>query len=70
MPQIICLQDPLLNADVLKQKERQDRILKEISILRQGLLLKQREVASYPVAVTAPNTGRNLPERTNDLTLA
>lgn len=63
------MQDPLFNADVMKQKDRQDKILKEISILRQGLLLKQREVASYPVAVTVPHGGRNLPERTNDVTL-
>ena len=54
---------------MLKQKERQERILKEISILRQGLLLKQREVASYPVAVSMPNVGKNLPERTNDVNM-
>ncbi|XP_077973610.1 coiled-coil domain-containing protein 66-like [Styela clava] len=72
--------DPLLNPDIIRQHERQDQILKEISILRQGLLIKQREVASYPAAIThsmsvpsgiAPTNlvlaaGGNLPERTND----
>uniref|UniRef100_F6ZTV7 CCDC66 domain-containing protein n=1 Tax=Ciona intestinalis TaxID=7719 RepID=F6ZTV7_CIOIN len=59
--------DPLINADMVKQRERQDKILKEISILRQGLLLKQREVASYPVAMNVEN--RNLTERMNDVSM-
>jgi len=46
----------------LKNKERQDQILKEISILRQGLLLKQREIASYPVAITPKNKQLSLNE--------
>ena len=36
-------------------KQRQDQILKEISILRQGLLLKQREAASFPSEIVADN---------------
>ncbi|XP_078488520.1 coiled-coil domain-containing protein 66 [Ciona intestinalis] len=59
--------DPLINTDMVKQRERQDKILKEISILRQGLLLKQREVASYPVAMNVEN--RNLTERMNDVSM-
>lgn len=67
---------------MVRQRQRQEQILREISILRQGLLLKQREVASYPAAMTQsmavmPPTGiahtnlllaggGNLPERTND----
>nr|CAB3228682.1 coiled-coil domain-containing protein 66 [Phallusia mammillata] len=56
--------DPLLDGN-LKQRERHDRILHEISILRQGLLLKQREVASYPVNMGKITTS-NLPERQNE----
>ncbi|XP_048879618.1 coiled-coil domain-containing protein 66 isoform X2 [Brienomyrus brachyistius] len=36
--------DPLLNPELLKNKERQQAILKGLSELRQGLLLKQREL--------------------------
>uniref|UniRef100_H2ZP24 Uncharacterized protein n=1 Tax=Ciona savignyi TaxID=51511 RepID=H2ZP24_CIOSA len=59
--------DPLINSDMVKQRERQDKILKEISILRQGLLLKQREVASYPVAMASSD--RNLAERMNEINM-
>ncbi|XP_023667058.1 coiled-coil domain-containing protein 66 isoform X2 [Paramormyrops kingsleyae] len=38
------LRDPLLNPELLKNKERQQAILKGLSELRQGLLLKQREL--------------------------
>lgn len=72
--------DPLYNPNMVKQRDRQEQILREISILRQGLLLKQREVASYPATMThsiaaMPQTslvlagGGNLPERTNDTPL-
>ena len=50
-----------------QHRSRQEKILREISILRQGLLLKQREVASYPVAMVTGSVGANLPERTNEL---
>jgi len=57
--------DPLINADMVKQRDRQDRILKEISVLRHGLLLKQREVASYPVAM-ATITGNKSERQQHD----
>jgi len=49
----------------LKNKERQDQILKEISILRKGLLLKQREIASYPVAIPPKNKQLSLNKNNN-----
>ncbi|CAK8697274.1 coiled-coil domain-containing protein 66-like [Clavelina lepadiformis] len=69
-PPVPAAKDPLFNADIVKQRDRQDKILKEISILRQGLLLKQREVASYPATMaesSKTSLNGNLPERTNEL---
>ena len=38
-------QDPLLNPERLKDSEqRQERILQQLSHLRQGLMMKQREM--------------------------
>ncbi|XP_061429927.1 coiled-coil domain-containing protein 66 isoform X3 [Lethenteron reissneri] len=39
--------DPLLNPELLKSKDRQKAILEGLSQLRQGLLMKQREVETY-----------------------
>ncbi|NXY40472.1 CCD66 protein, partial [Ceuthmochares aereus] len=47
------IRDPLLNPDVVKNRERQQAILKGLSELRQGLLQKQKELeAALIPAVT------------------
>uniref|UniRef100_A0A7N9DFU1 Coiled-coil domain containing 66 n=1 Tax=Macaca fascicularis TaxID=9541 RepID=A0A7N9DFU1_MACFA len=41
-----CVRDPLLNPNMVKNRDRQQAILKGLSELRQGLLQKQKELES------------------------
>ncbi|XP_032146131.1 coiled-coil domain-containing protein 66 isoform X2 [Sapajus apella] len=47
-----CVRDPLLNPNLVKNRDRQQAILKGLSELRQGLLQKQKELESNLLPLT------------------
>nr|XP_010345313.1 coiled-coil domain-containing protein 66 isoform X5 [Saimiri boliviensis boliviensis] len=47
-----CVRDPLLNPNLVKNRDRQQAILKGLSELRQGLLQKQKELESNLLPIT------------------
>ncbi|KAL0600041.1 Coiled-coil domain-containing protein 66 [Plecturocebus cupreus] len=47
-----CVRDPLLNPNFVKNRDRQQAILKGLSELRQGLLQKQKELESNLLPLT------------------